>query len=63
MLVAISDNLQEKRNEYRIIFTINFSGGGIQTKTIEELLCSPSLEGGHQSASVSNLRHPIAANF
>ena len=33
--------------------TTNFSRGGTQTKTTEELLCSPSLVGGLQSASVT----------
>ena len=33
--------------------TTNFSSGGTQKKTFDELLCSPSFVGGLQSASVS----------
>ena len=36
---------------------------GTQTKTIEELLYSPSLVGGYQAASVSYMRHATAVNF
>ncbi|XP_022794707.1 melanocyte-stimulating hormone receptor-like [Stylophora pistillata] len=32
--------------------TTNFTGGGIQTKTFQELLCSPSLVGGLQQESI-----------
>ena len=52
LLVAILDNLQK-----------NWRRVGTKTKTIEELLCSPSLVGGHQSASLLNLRQTTAANF
>ena len=45
-LAAITDNLQEKGNKYRIMSKTNFTTGGIQTKKFGELLCSPSLVGG-----------------
>ena len=40
-LVAITDNLQEKGNEYRITSTTNLTRGGMQTNTLD-LICSPS---------------------
>ena len=60
---------KEKGNECRTKSTTKFTRGGTQSKTIEELLCTPSFGGGlHQrfpflSSAHSLLHHSIPYEF